>query len=95
MAGADGGIVSDDAIDMVFNKKRADDRKEWLEHYDRSAHLDTSSSSIHYEELISLQKILPSSTRLTKRKEIIRLFLSNRDVLISSFALLVFLFCNY
>ena len=46
------GQVSDDTIDMVFNKKRADDRKEWLEQYDRHAHLDTSCSIIHYEEFI-------------------------------------------
>jgi len=46
------GQVSDDTIDMVFNKKRADDRKEWLEHYDRHSHLDTSCKAIHYEEFI-------------------------------------------
>ena len=28
---------SDEAIDMAFNKKRADDRKEWLQGYDKSA----------------------------------------------------------
>ena len=32
----------DDAIDMVFNKKRADDRKVWLGNYDRENHLDTN-----------------------------------------------------
>jgi len=46
------GQVSDDSIDMVFNKKRADDRKEWLEQYDRNIHLDTSCPMIHYEEFI-------------------------------------------
>jgi hypothetical protein len=33
---------SNDAIDMVFNKKRADDRKEWLKYYDRNSYLDTN-----------------------------------------------------
>jgi DNA topoisomerase-2 len=27
---------SDDSMDLAFNKKRADDRKRWLEAYDRS-----------------------------------------------------------
>ena len=35
------GKDSDDCIDKVFNKKRPDDRKTWLENYDKSAYLDT------------------------------------------------------
>jgi DNA topoisomerase-2 len=46
------GSVSDDTIDMIFNKKRADDRKDWLEKYDRNSYLDTSSPLIDYEEFI-------------------------------------------
>jgi DNA topoisomerase-2 len=34
------GETSDNAIDMVFNKKRADDRKEWLGKYDRNSYLN-------------------------------------------------------
>jgi DNA topoisomerase-2 len=48
---------SKDAIDMVFNKKRADDRKEWLEVYDRNAYLDTSKTSVSYEEFIHKELI--------------------------------------
>ena len=45
--------LSDNAIDMVFNKKRADDRKEWLETvYDRESYVDTSKPMITYEEFI-------------------------------------------
>lgn len=36
----------DNAIDMVFNKKRADDRKLWLASYDRNAFLQTSPLSL-------------------------------------------------
>lgn len=43
---------SDDAIDMVFNKKRADERKEWLRHYNPNKYLDTSKEKITYEEFI-------------------------------------------
>jgi DNA topoisomerase-2 len=49
---------SDDAIDMVFNKKRADDRKDWLENvYDRESYVDTSKPMISYEEFINKELI--------------------------------------
>ena len=51
------GKSSDDSIDKVFNKKRADDRKVWLENYDKNAYLDTSHSSIQYEEFINNEMI--------------------------------------
>ena len=51
------GQTSDDAIDMVFNKKRADDRKEWLKVYNRDAYLDTSKQSIPYEEFVHRELI--------------------------------------
>ena len=46
------GEVSNDRLDMAFNKKRADDRKEWLSNYSREAYLDTSKPSIPYEEFV-------------------------------------------
>jgi DNA topoisomerase-2 len=52
------GKVSDDSIDMVFNKKRADDRKYWLENdYDRNSYLDTTKLSVTYEEFINKEFI--------------------------------------
>jgi DNA topoisomerase-2 len=48
---------SDDSIDMVFNKKRADDRKDWLKLYDRDAYLDTSKTNVTYEEFINRELI--------------------------------------
>jgi len=52
------GAISDDAIDMVFNKKRADDRKIWLETvYDRNSFADTSKQMIPYEEFINKELI--------------------------------------
>jgi DNA topoisomerase-2 len=48
---------SDDTIDMVFNKKRADDRKDWLKLYDRSSFIDTSKQMITYEEFIHKELI--------------------------------------
>jgi len=50
--------TSDNAIDMVFNKKRADDRKDWLENvYDRESYVDTSKPMITYEEFINKELI--------------------------------------
>jgi len=51
------GDASDDAIDMVFNKARADDRKEWLKQYDRESYVNTSSHAITYEEFINKELI--------------------------------------
>jgi len=51
------GKTSEDSIDMVFNKKRADDRKEWLEKYDRGSFLDTCESNVKYEDFINKEFI--------------------------------------
>jgi DNA topoisomerase-2 len=58
MIGFEHSEKSDDAIDMVFNKKRADDRKYWLENdYDRNSYLDTTKSMVKYEEFINKEFI--------------------------------------
>lgn len=49
--------TSDDAIDRVFNKKRPDDRKVWLERYDKTAYLDTNRSAVVYDEFIDREMI--------------------------------------
>ena len=51
------GEISRDAIDKVFNKKRACDRKEWLENYDRDIYLDTNQAEVQYEEFIAKDMI--------------------------------------
>ena len=51
------GEKSDDSIDMIFNKKRSDDRKEWLRNYDRNLYLDTKDETIKYEEFIDKELI--------------------------------------
>jgi DNA topoisomerase-2 len=44
-------------IDKVFNKKRPDDRKTWLENYDKKAYLDTNSNKVNYEEFMDREMI--------------------------------------
>ena len=51
------GAESDDAIDMVFNKKRADDRKDWLGDYDRGSYLDTAEENVSYTDFINKELI--------------------------------------
>ena len=40
-------------IDMVFNKKRSNDRKEWLSLYNRDTYLNTSKNNVSYTEFIN------------------------------------------
>jgi DNA topoisomerase II len=47
----------DGAIDKVFNKQRADDRKEWLEEYDKDRRLNYSKKNIGYHEFIDCEMI--------------------------------------
>jgi DNA topoisomerase-2 len=51
------GKETDDAIDMVFNKKRADHRKDWLGEYDRDSYLDTNQVMVSYKEFINKELI--------------------------------------
>ena len=51
------GKTSDDSIDKIFNKKRADDRKTWLENYDKTSYLDTSHKDVKYEDFINRELI--------------------------------------
>ncbi len=51
------GVNSDETIDKIFNKKRADDRKIWLEQYDKHSYLDTSRPEVQYEEFMNNELI--------------------------------------
>jgi DNA gyrase/topoisomerase IV subunit B len=48
---------SDESLDLAFNKKRADDRKDWLSNYDRQNILDYTISEVPYEEFINKELI--------------------------------------
>lgn len=51
------GSCSDNAIDMVFNKKRSDERKEWLTNYDRNSYLNTNNNIVSYTDFINKELI--------------------------------------
>lgn len=51
------GANSDEAIDLAFNKKRADDRKEWLMNFDRNVVLDYTKRDVPYEDFVHKELI--------------------------------------
>ena len=51
------GETSDNIVDMVFNKKRSEERKQWLSNYDRDIYLDTNSESVSYTEFVNKELI--------------------------------------
>jgi len=51
------GTSSDNVIDMVFNKKRSEERKNWLSNYDRNSYLDTNNTSVSYTDFINKELI--------------------------------------
>ena len=48
---------SSEELDKIFNKKRSDDRKEWLINYDKNLYLDTNKEEVTYEEFINKEFI--------------------------------------
>lgn len=57
---------SDKAIDLAFNKKRADDRKKWLSGYNRNNVLDYVDPEVSYEEFIHKELIHFSNSDLER-----------------------------
>lgn len=81
------GKESDDALDLAFNKKRADDRKEWLENYDKTLSLDYGIQDVTYEDAINRELIHFSNYDLSRSipSVVDGLKTSQRKVLFSCF----------
>jgi DNA topoisomerase II len=47
----------DKALDMVFNKKKADERKEWLGSYDKTNIIDTDTPAITFDTFVNKELI--------------------------------------
>ena len=45
------------ALDLVFDKSMADDRKDWLGLFDKTAALDTSQAEISFEEFVDKEYV--------------------------------------
>jgi DNA topoisomerase-2 len=52
-----GGADCDNALDRVFNKKRADDRKDWLRQYEKESILDIKAGNISYRDFADREMI--------------------------------------
>ena len=50
-------VLSDESIDMAFNKKRSDDRKQWIYNYDRNDILDFGKQDVEYSDFINKELI--------------------------------------
>ena len=48
---------SEQALDLAFNKARADDRKDWLSRYDRKLILDYNNTKVSYEDFVNKELI--------------------------------------
>lgn len=46
------GELSENSIDLAFNKKRADDRKKWLSTYNRQEVININNKNVSYDEFI-------------------------------------------
>ena len=57
---------SDEFINLAFNKKRADDRKEWLSKYDKDEVLDYKEEVVEYETFINKDLIHFSNRNLER-----------------------------
>jgi len=57
---------SEEYIDLAFNKKRADDRKEWLSKYDKNDVLDYKEEIVNYETFINKDLIHFSNRNLER-----------------------------
>ena len=57
---------SDKKIDLAFNKKRADDRKLWLQNYDKNNVLDYTKNIVEYDTFINKEFIHYSNRDLER-----------------------------
>lgn len=48
---------TNNTVDMVFNKKRAEDRKTWLENYDKDVYLDTAKKQVDYDSFFHKEMV--------------------------------------
>jgi len=91
---------SDPAIDLAFNKQRADDRKEWLKTYDHTA-LVPAGSKVKYDEFVhkdlihfsyyNLERSIPSimdGLKTSQRKILFAAFKRNltQEIRVAQFA---------
>ena len=58
--------ADDDLIDMAFSKKRAEDRKTWMNSYEAGTFLDMSGREVRYDDFINKELVLFSRADLQR-----------------------------
>jgi len=60
------GVEDDKAIDLAFNKKRADDRKEWINGYVEGELVDHTQSEVSYQDFVNKELVLFSKANVIR-----------------------------
>lgn len=60
------GPQDDKAIDLAFNKKRADDRKGWINSYEEGSLVDHSQSEVTYSDFVNKELVLFSKANVAR-----------------------------
>jgi len=60
------GIEDDKAIDLAFNKKKADERKEWINGYVEGSLVDHSQSEVTYSDFVNKELVLFAKANVTR-----------------------------
>eukprot|EP00931_Biecheleriopsis_adriatica_P072603 TRINITY_DN46_c1_g1_i1.p1 TRINITY_DN46_c1_g1~~TRINITY_DN46_c1_g1_i1.p1 ORF type:complete len:1267 (-),score=369.54 TRINITY_DN46_c1_g1_i1:40-3531(-) len=60
------GIPCDQAIDLAFNKKRADDRKSWINSYQDGSLVDHTAKEVSYADFINKELVLFSKANVVR-----------------------------
>jgi len=60
------GLTCDTAIDLAFNKKRADDRKDWMNGYEEGDLIDHTMKEVSYTDFINKELVLFSKASVQR-----------------------------
>jgi len=60
------GPTCDNAIDLAFNKKRADDRKEWMNQYEEGDLIDHTLKEVSYKDFVDKELVLFSKNSVMR-----------------------------
>ncbi|CAE8651821.1 unnamed protein product, partial [Polarella glacialis] len=60
------GPEDDVAIDLAFNKKRADDRKGWINSYEEGSLVDHTQHEVSYKDFINKELVLFSKANVVR-----------------------------
>lgn len=60
------GVEDDRAIDLAFNKRRADDRKAWINAYEEGRLVDHTQQEVSYKDFVDKELVLFAKANVTR-----------------------------